>query len=105
MSWDKSSDTAGARSGGNLVPLPLKRQRRAVLVRVVTHGHEVDSFLVSEPRTLRAAVRPIYAHLPADNAVVQFKGVEEEWLPLGIGKTRREAELKGLDDALRFLVA
>lgn len=87
-------------------PLPhLRRQRRAVLVRVLARGHEVDAFEVSQPDTLRAALRPVYTYLPQGDADVEFKGIEEEWLPLGIGRRRREAELQDPEDALRFLAA
>ena len=83
----------------------LRRQRRAVLVRVTAHGHEVDAFDVSEPQTLRAALRPIYAHLPARDGDVRFTAVEEEWLPLGLNRVHREVDLRGLEDALNFLAA
>jgi hypothetical protein len=94
----------GFRPRGGALP-QLRRQRRTIEVRVISGGHEVDSFAVSERQTLRAAVRPILAHLPAADADVQFKAVEEEWLPLGLSRSRREADLPSLDDALLFLAA
>jgi len=93
-------------SSSHVISLPpLRRQRRAVLVRVITWGHEVDAFEVSAPQTLRAALRPIYSHLPAQGTTVEFRAVEEDWLPLGIDRARHEAKLRGLDDALGFLAA
>jgi hypothetical protein len=84
---------------------PLRRRRRAVLVRVIAHGHVVDSFEASRPQTLRAALHPIYANLPAEDGTVRFHAVEEEWLPLGFGRVRRESDLADLDDAVTFLAA
>ncbi|MHB1004238.1 MAG: hypothetical protein ACYC3S_01185 [Chloroflexota bacterium] len=86
-------------------PLTLRRQRRSVRVRVTARGHEVDVFEVSEPRTLRAALRPVYAHLPAGDGAVVFEGLQEQWLPFGLARTCREDELDGLADALHFLAA
>ena len=86
-------------------PLALKRQRRSIRVRVMARGHEVDVFEVSEPQTLRAALRPVYTHLPAGDGTVAFEGVQEEWLPFGLAHTCQEDELEGLDDALEFLAA
>ena len=46
-----------------LVGHSLRRQHRLVEVSVRVGPHEVDSLQASSPETLRAALRPIYAHL------------------------------------------
>ncbi|MHB1135013.1 MAG: hypothetical protein ACYC4L_21795 [Chloroflexota bacterium] len=82
----------------------LRRLRRAVLVKVLESGREVDSFEMASPQSLRAALRPIIAHLDADHAV-RYQAIEEHWLPLGLDHTRHQADLAGLDAALQFLAA
>lgn len=87
-------------------PFPQMRHRaRRVLVRVVADGHELDRFEASDPDVLVAALRPIYAHLPERGAAVRFRGIEEEELPLGIDRVRREVDLAGLGSALAYLEA
>ena len=88
----------------SISPARLRRQRRAVVMKVLEWGHEVDSFETTSPELLRTVARGIYNHLPAD-ASVRFVAVDEEWLPLGLDHIRREAELPGLDDALQYLAA
>lgn len=83
----------------------LRRRRRAVLVKVLVRDREVDSFEVSQPQNLRAALRIVYAHLPTSGAEVRFEAVEEQWLPLGLRRSRRQADLAGLADALDFIAA
>ncbi len=88
--------------------LPLRRLRRRssyVRVRVVVDGREVDAFEVTQPATLRAALSPIYKHLPAARAAVRLVGVEEERLPLGLGYAKREVELGDPVQAQAFLAA
>ena len=63
----------------------------------------MDSFWASSPKVLRSAFRPIETHLPRNRAVVQFKGVEEAWLPLGLDRVSHEVELDGFGSALSFL--
>lgn len=84
--------------------LSLRRQRRSVLACVLVDGRVVDEFSVSSPQTLRAALRPIYAHLPS-HGEVRLVGVEESSLPLGIARTRSETSLGDLPGALAFLAA
>ena len=79
------------------------RTRRLVEVRVLVGSHEVDAFQASAPETLRPALRPIYAHLAKRDAAVRFTGVEEDWLPLRIRRSRREQQLAGPRAALAFL--
>jgi hypothetical protein len=86
------------------LPAGLRRQRRAVLVRVEEWGHEVDSFETTSPQVLASVARDIYAHLPSEGSV-SFKAVVEQWLPLGLDRSRQEADLPGLDDALQYLAA
>ncbi len=85
------------------IGLLAARVRRVVEVRVLVGGHEVDAFQASAPETLRPALRPVYAHLPKRDATVQFTGVEEGWLPLGIRRARREWSLAGPSAALAYL--
>ena len=81
----------------------LRRQRRLVEVSVRVGPHEVDSLQASTPETLRASLRPIYAHLPAHEASVSFVAVEEESLPFGIRRSRRTASMPGLRSAMSYL--
>ena len=83
----------------------LRRRSRAIQVKVVESGFEVDNFTVSNPRILRSELRTIYRHLPKGRGWVQLSGVEEEWLPLGLAHTRQETQLKNSADALFFLAA
>ncbi len=83
----------------------LRRRSRAVQVKVVDSGFEVDSFTVSDPKVLRAELRTIYRHLPRGRGWVQLSGIEDEWLPLGIDRTQREVGLRNAADALFFLAA
>ncbi len=83
----------------------LRRASRSIVVRVLDRSREVDCFQVSSRETLRAALRPIYRHLPAVGMSVEFTGVEEERPLLGLRRHRRETALAGLDDALDFLAA
>jgi hypothetical protein len=46
---------------------------------------------------------PVYQHLLGTGAEVYFLGIEESWLPLGIGRTHREVTLAGLGATLSFL--
>ena len=78
-------------------------ENRSIRVRVIAGGHEVDSFEASGSDTLRAAIRPIYAHLPLLDASVQFSGVEEERGPLGFRRSRRMTDLSGPSAALAYL--
>jgi len=83
----------------------LRRHTRAVQVKVIDGGREVDSFQVANPRILRSELRSIYRHLPKGDGVVRLSGVDEDWLPLGIDRVRREVELDNVADALFFLAA
>lgn len=76
-----------------------------VLVTVLDAGREVDSFRASDPEVLVAALRPICHHLPEGDGALRFTGVEEEWLPPGIRRVRREVELDSAEVALSFLKA
>lgn len=82
---------------------PLRHHSRRVLVRVLADGYELDSFEVSRPDVLVAALRPIYAHLPRQGVAIRFRGIEEKALPLGIDRVRREVDLAGLSSALSYL--
>jgi hypothetical protein len=81
------------------------RGRRKVIVRVLDGPREVDSFQSSSGETLRNAVRPVYRHLARGRMTVQFTGVEEEALPLGIRRMHREVPLSNFGAALIFLAA
>ena len=83
----------------------LRRRSRSITVRVLDGGREVDSFRASSPKVLRSALQPIETHLPRNRVVVQFRGVEEAWLPLGLDRVSHEVELDGLGSALSFLAA
>ncbi len=63
----------------------------------------MDSFQASGAETLRAALRPIYHHLPKKRGTVKFIGIEEEFFPLGIRGTTREVELNNFGAAVMFL--
>jgi hypothetical protein len=80
-------------------------RRRRVIVRVLDGPREVDRFQSSSGTILREAVRPVYRHVARNRLTVQFTGVEEETLPLGIRRTRREIPLANFGDALMFLAA
>ncbi len=84
---------------------PHAAYRRAVYVRVVTGGHEADAFQASNPQLLEAALRPVYGLLAGRDDKVELRGIEEEWLPLGIDYVRREEELADLETARAFLAA
>jgi hypothetical protein len=79
------------------------RRRRLVEVSVLVGPHEVDSLQASDPETLRSALRPIYAHLPARESAVLFVAVEEEALPFGIRSSRRTVSLPTLRSAMGYL--
>lgn len=81
----------------------LRRQRRLVEVSVRVGPHEVDSLQASSPETLRASLRPIYAHLPAHEAAISYVAVEEESLPFGLRRSRRETSIPGLRSAMSYL--
>ncbi len=81
----------------------LSRRSRSVLVKVLDGHREVDSFQVSTAETLHAALRPLYRQLSRGREVVQFLGLEEESLPLGIKRPRPAATLANLAEALIFL--
>ncbi len=81
----------------------LRRHRRLIQVSVRVGPHEVDSLQASTPETLRASLRPIYAHLPAHEASVSYVAVEEESLPFGIRRSRHTASLPGLRSAISYL--
>jgi hypothetical protein len=83
----------------------FQRRSRSVEVKVIDGGFVVDSFQVSDPRTLRSELRFIYRFLPRREGLVHMNGVEESWLPLGIDRKRREVELGNVADALFFLAA
>lgn len=79
--------------------------RRAVEVSVYVRGREVDTFSVSDPFVLRAALRPIYRHLPDDDGWLQLRAVSEERRLLGVRRVRNDHGLVDLKTALRFLSA
>ncbi len=81
----------------------LWRRSRCIQIKVIDRGREVDAFQASDSDTLREELVPIYRHLPGTGALVQFVGVEEMWLPLGIGRIRWEVMLNNLGSALSFL--
>ncbi len=87
----------------NSIAHSLRRQRRLIEVSVRVGPHEVDALQASSPETLRASLRPIYAHLPAHEASVSYVAVEEESLPFGIRRSRRTAGLPGLRSAMSYL--
>ena len=74
-----------------------------MLVRVTEGERELDSFQTSSLEDLRAALRPIYRHIDPREQMLRFVGIEERWLPGGLGRTQSEASLPCLDDALAFL--
>ncbi len=82
-----------------------QQRTRRVRVRIVEDGHEVDGFEASSPQVLRDSLRPIFAHLPPGRGLVQFTGVEEESLPFGLDRARREVTLLSLEAAESFLAA
>ncbi len=83
----------------------LRRRSRAVQVKVVAFGHEVDAFESCDPQVLRSALRTVYRHLSKGSETVHLSGIEEEWLPMGIDRVRREVKLSNVADALFFLAA
>lgn len=83
----------------------LRRHRRSVQVKVLEYGVESDSFSLSNPIILRAELRDIYKHLPRGHYVVEMKGIEESWLPMGLSRVRWETNLRNSADALFFLAA
>ncbi len=86
---------------------PLDRSRRVsrlVDVRVIDGNHEVDSFQVSSPETLQAAITPVLRHLPRGGEV-RLTAVEEMRTLLGRRRVRKEAALPGVEHAIQFLAA
>jgi len=81
----------------------LRRRERCIAVRVLDGGHEVDSFQVSTAQVLRSEMDIIYSCLPKRGATVLLHGVEEESLPLGINRVRREVDLDNVSAAFSFL--
>jgi hypothetical protein len=80
-----------------------RRHRRLIEVCVRVGEHEVDSLQASDPETLRSALRPIYAHLPARDATVRFVAVEEDSLPLGLRRRRSATRLPSYHLAINYL--
>lgn len=80
-----------------------RRSSRSILVRVLDGHREVDSFQVARAETLRAALRPLYRQVTRGRETVQFLGLEEETLALGIKRTRSPMALANLAEALIFL--
>ncbi len=78
------------------------RTSRFIEVKVLSRGRVVDRFSVSSQETLRETVRWTCRYL-SEHEVMQFAGVEDERLPLGIKRVRREVALSSLEDALAFL--
>lgn len=72
-------------------------------VTVTEAGRELDSLQASSLDGLRAALRPLYRHIDPREQMMHFVGIEERWLPGGLGRTRSEVILPCLDDALAFL--
>lgn len=83
----------------------LRRRGRSIKVRILDGGHEVDSFEVSSLDALRSELKAIQPYLPRRAVLIQFQGVQEESLPLGINRIRREVDLGNLNAALSFLAA
>jgi len=100
MSSTRETTTRG---GLAFLPSALRRRDRSIKVRILDGGHEVDSFEVSTADLLRAEMKAIGPHLPKRGALVQYRGIEEQSLPLGIARVRREVELEDLQDAVSFL--
>ncbi len=80
----------------------LCRRRRLVLGTVWIDGTQLDAFQASRRETLVSTVRPVLRHLP-EGAEMRLIGVEEEWLPLGAGRSRHERGLQSLGAAVSFL--
>lgn len=74
-------------------------------MRILDGGHEVDSFEVSTLDALRSEMKAIQPYLPKRGVLIEFQGIEEESLPLGISRVRREVDLGDLRAALSFLAA
>jgi hypothetical protein len=79
------------------------RYHRSVLVKVLDGSREVDGFQASGAETMRAALRPIYRHLPKKRGTVQFIGIEEQVFPLGIRGGTRKIDLNNFGAAVMFL--
>ena len=79
------------------------KRSRSVRVQVLVDGQEQDSFEASSPQGLRDTYRRLAACLPWDGASVRLLGVEEESLPLGLERQRRETSLASIEAALAFL--
>ncbi len=97
-----ASITRTWRPDGGLLP-ELRRRRRVVIVEVLVDGYEEDRFEVGSSAVLRAALRPLEAHLPADCGMVRLIGIEQRWFPLGLGRTSCQTELPSREAALAFL--
>jgi hypothetical protein len=85
-------------------PFALERHHRQVEVFVVESGHIVDSFVVTDPDVLRAAIDPIIRQMSAGEWLL-YRAVEDASLPLGIGASRLERTLTEEREAERFLAA
>ena len=82
----------------------LWRSERLVEVVVVVRGHEVDRFTVHDTSILAAALRPIYAHLPAGAGEVRLTGIVDPAWPRR-RTSRREVALASFAAAGMFLEA
>ena len=79
------------------------RCSRSLRVEVLDWGRVADSFQISDPKILGAAVAPIYKHLPEEGVAVRMVGIEERSLPLGQAWTMRQIPLCDLSEARGFL--
>jgi hypothetical protein len=82
----------------------LRRHSRCVEVKVLEYGCETDRFSLSDPRALRAELRTMQG-ISSEHHVLELTGIEEEWLPMGLNRVRRETPLKSSAEALSFLAA
>lgn len=83
----------------------LRRRRRTVRVRVLDGGREVDAFLSSRADVLEVAAQPLRAPRASGNTRIEYTGVEDESLPLGLDHIRRKVPLADLPAAKAFLAA
>lgn len=81
----------------------MARCSRSVQVDVFNWGRIEDSFQLSNPKNLGAAIVPICKHLPQEGVAVRLLGIEEQSLPLGIDRTIRQIALCDLSEACSFL--
>jgi hypothetical protein len=78
-----------------------------VVVKVVSISSDMvqDEFELSKPNHLANTLRTLNVTAREVGCGLQFTGIDEEWWPFGIRRTRRTVGTMSQSDALRFLAS